>query len=165
MTSTPDQYETPPALFKNLDDEFRFGFDVCAQPSTAKCLNYWTEQNDALSKDWANDTDSNFGKWLWCNPPYSKIMPWIDKAIDAQYKGRGTVMLVMCDPSVQWFSKALVSCSEVRYVTNGRLAFYRDGKPAAGNNKGSAIFVFDPFRIGWCQTVYVDRKYLLRTEN
>lgn len=158
--STSDQYETPLSVFKNLDREFGFGLDVCAQHSTAKCPEYWTEEDDALSKDWATDAGLVFGKWLWCNPPYSDINPWITKAIDAQSKGVGTVMLVMADTSVKWFSRGQLYASETRFITDGRLSFLRDGKPASGNNKGSLIFVFDPHRVGWGQVQFVSRASL-----
>ena len=69
-------------------------------------------------------------------------------------------MLVMCDPSVKWFSEALKYCSEVRFVINGRLSFHKDGVSQGGSNKGSAIFVFDPYRVGTCYTSYVDRSTL-----
>ena len=154
-----DTWATPPEVFRKLDNEFKFAFDVCAQHETAKCPEYWTIEDDALSKDWAKDTSQLFGRSLWCNPPYSKIGPWVQKAIEAQKNGVGTVMLVMCDPSVKWFADAIQYASEIRYIVNGRLAFLNNGVPQKGNNKGSVIFVFDPYRIGWAQTRYVDRGY------
>jgi phage N-6-adenine-methyltransferase len=151
-----DTWATPYAVYDTLDFEFNFDHDVCAQDETAKCLTYWTIEDDSLSKDWVNESlgASNF----WCNPPYSKIMPWVDKAIEAQANGGLVVMLVMCDPSVKWFAKAIEYCSEVRFITNGRLAFLNDGVSQSGNNKGSVIFVFRPDKIGNCQTLYVDRE-------
>ena len=162
--STKDQYETPMDLFKTLDREFDFGHDVCAEYSTTKCPICWTEEDDALSKDWHQDSNKTFGRYLWCNPPYSNIKPWVDKAITAQLNGTGTVMLVMCDPSVAWFARALEYCSEVRFITKGRISFMRDGVKASGNNKGSCIFVFDPHRVGWCDTHYVERDQLMRVK-
>lgn len=90
---------------------------------------------------------------------YNKYKAAFDelKAIDAQSRGVGVVMLVMCDPSVKWFAKALEYCSEVRFITNGRLGFVNNGVVQKGNNKGSVIFVFDPNAIGACKTKYIDR--------
>ena len=157
-----DTWATPPEVFRKLDNEFGFGFDVCAEHETAKCGQYWTIEDDALTKDWATETNNVFGRYLWCNPPYSKIGPWVDKAIEAQINNVGTVMLVMCDPSVKWFSRAIEYASEIRYITNGRLAFLNNGVPQKGNNKGSVVFVFDPHRIGWSQTHYIDREYFFK---
>jgi phage N-6-adenine-methyltransferase len=140
-----DEWATPQPVFNALDREFNFGFDVCAEHETAKCPEYWTIEDDALSKDWAKDTRMIFGKYLFCNPPYSKIGPWVDKAVDAQFNSVGTVMLCMCDPSVKWFGKAISYASEIRFITNGRLAFLKDGVEQKGNNKGSVIFIFEKY--------------------
>lgn len=156
-----DTWSTPPEIFHALDQEFGFGFDVCAEHSTAKCPEYWTIEDDALSKDWAKEAKGVFGKWLWINPPYSSPTRWIEKAIEAQLNGVGSVMLIMCDPSVKWFSLAASMASEIRFITNGRLAFYKDGIKATGNNKGSLIFVFDPHRVSAQHVSFVDRDYLM----
>ncbi len=159
-----DLWATPPAVFNALDSEFRFAFDVCAEDETAKCSDYWTIEDDALSRQWAvagSVFENRIGGYLWCNPPYSKITPWVIKAIEAQADGRGTVMLVMCDPSVKWFSLAAQFASEIRFITEGRLAFHKHGVPQSGNNKGSVIFVFDPHRIGAGHVSFVTREALL----
>lgn len=93
--------------------------------------------------------------------PYSNIKPWVDKAIEAQAAGRGVVMLCMCDPSVGWFAKAIEKASEIRFIKNGRISFLKNGVRAAGNNKGSVIFVFDPHRIGTGHVSFIDRDELL----
>ena len=163
-----DLWSTPPEVFNALDMEFGFGFDVCAEHETAKCAYYWTIEDDTLSKDWAEDAKSQIpGAGLieigaiWCNPPYSKITPWVEKAIEAQRNGRITVMLVMCDPSVKWFSLAQQYVSETRFVTDGRLAFLKNGVPQKGNNKGSVIFVFDPHRVSAGHVSFVTREALM----
>lgn len=155
-----DTWATPPEIFHALDQEFSFGFDVCAEHVTAKCHEYWTIEDDALTQDWSM-AGGVFGQWLFCNPPYSDITPWVEKAIEAQQAGRGTVMLVMCDPSVKWFARAWEYASEIRFITNGRLAFYKNGVRAAGNNKGSVIFVFDPHRIGAGHVSRIERDTLM----
>lgn len=163
-----DLWATPPEVFEALDKEFFFGFDVCAEYETAKCADYWTIEDDALSKDWAEDAKCRIpgagliemGS-LWCNPPYSKIAPWVEKAIEAQLKGRMTVMLVMCDPSVKWFSLAQRYASETRFITDGRLAFLKNGVPQSGNNKGSVIFVFDPHRVSAGHVSFITREALM----
>lgn len=157
-----DLWATPPEVFNALAKEFNFGVDVCAEPETAKCLIFWTVEDDALVQDWARFGRVAFdNNWLWCNPPYSNIRPWVEKAIEAQKAGRGTVMLVMCDPSVKWFSQAQQYASEIRFITNGRLAFHRNGVRQAGNNKGSVIFVFNPHRIGAGHVSFIERDTLI----
>lgn len=162
-----DLWSTPSEVFNALDMEFGFVFDVCAEDKTAQCQDYWTAEDDALTKDWAFDTltsaidNKPLLSCLWCNPPYSNITPWVGKAIEAQKAGRSTVMLVMCDPSVKWFSLAQQYASEIRFITEGRLAFLKNGVPQKGNNKGSVIFVFDPHRIGAGHVSFIPREALM----
>lgn len=40
-------WETPPALFKALDDEFHFTLDVCANERNHKCARYLRRNNMA----------------------------------------------------------------------------------------------------------------------
>lgn len=47
-----DRWQTPSAIFRQLNDEFHFSLDAAAEPSTALCSNYFTEQDDALAKNW-----------------------------------------------------------------------------------------------------------------
>ena len=62
-----------------------------------------------LNPNW-NETSVNglftvWGKKNWVNPPYSKVMPWIDKAIEESKKGNLVVMLLNVDTSTKWFAK------------------------------------------------------------
>lgn len=155
-----DNYATPIEIFRALDQEFCFGFDVCADESTAKCDNYWTIEDDALSIDWKSEGDG-FNYTLWCNPPYSDITPWVMKSQEAQRMGCCVVMLVMADPSVHWFRLAMETVSEVRFI-HGRISFIDEtGKPMHGNNKGNCIFVFDPHRIGTRYVSFIERDDLI----
>ena len=154
-----DTWATPLKIFKYYDAKFNFMLDVCAEDSTAKCKYFLTKENDALSFDW--DSLMVKGEYIWCNPPYSNIAPWVKKAIDCAKGGVGVVMLVMCDPSVKWFSLALEYCTEIQFITNGRISFESDGVPQNGNNKGSCIFIFSPNMLSLRKTTYLDRELLL----
>lgn len=174
-----DLWATPPEVFEALDKEFCFGFDVCAEYETAKCAEYWTIEDDALSKDWAEDAKSRIpGAGLiemgaiWCNPPYSNPFPFIKKAVEAQLNGRLVVMLLNHDMSCDWGRYLLPYVTEIRVLVasgdkkektyeNGRLAFLKNGVPVSSNPKGQAIFIFDPHRVGYCHTTYVAKTSLI----
>jgi len=76
---------------------------------------------DGLSIDWKDKT--------YCNPPYSKPLPWIEKAILENRKGKLIVMLLRMDTSTKWF-KLLQENNAVFLWINGRLRFGDTRKPA-----------------------------------
>jgi site-specific DNA-methyltransferase (adenine-specific) len=47
-----DDYETPRALFDELNKEFGFTIDAAASASNAKLPRYWTKAEDALAQEW-----------------------------------------------------------------------------------------------------------------
>jgi phage N-6-adenine-methyltransferase len=68
-----DNLETPWEFFMPLHERFRFTLDACALPHNTKCPRYFTPEQDGLRRSWA-------GERVWCNPPYSQIEPWAQKA-------------------------------------------------------------------------------------
>jgi phage N-6-adenine-methyltransferase len=68
-----DNLETAPEMFEALHKRFRFTVDVAALPHNAKLPRYFTPDDDGLAQSWA-------GERVWCNPPYSNIEPWAEKA-------------------------------------------------------------------------------------
>lgn len=60
-SSKTELWETPQALFDELNAEFHFTVDVCALPENAKCDRYYTPEQDGLAQKWEGV--------CWCNPP------------------------------------------------------------------------------------------------
>lgn len=52
FTSNSNEWATPIALFAELDSEFHFDLDPCATPENAKCSEFYTIENDGLTKNW-----------------------------------------------------------------------------------------------------------------
>lgn len=132
-----DLWQTPKGLFRALYREFRFDGDVAASHKNKLLPDYFTEDKSALR----DDVD-----WFcsnWCNPPYSDIGPWVDKAAQQHDLGKTTVMLVPADTSVKWFKRAYETCNDIRFIS-GRLAFINADtqKPVSGNNKGSVLLIW-----------------------
>lgn len=154
-------WQTPPEIAAALHDEFNFTLDVAASDQNHLFPMYFTERDNGLAQSWSVPGLSGF---CWCNPPYSDITPWVKKAADQNKFGCvGTVMLVPADMSVGWFREALLSVSEVRIITGGRLSFVRaDTKqPVNGNNKGSMLLIWRPVAAVTPITTYVDREALM----
>lgn len=142
--SIRDLWQTPKPLFERLNLEFGFTCDVAASDENALVLADWiTEEEDALhySRGW--------GSVSWCNPPYSKILPWVEKAIAEHKQGCTVVMLVPADPSVKWFKRAFETCNEVRFIS-GRIGFINaeTQKAVKENPKGSVLFIWRAHAVG-----------------
>lgn len=164
ISNTPksfkDRWRTPIEVFKTLDAEFNFKLDAAADESNALCKKFLTEQQDALTCDWNSEGA------IFCNPPYSKIMPWVKKAAEQHRKQNQTiVMLLPSDTSTAWFQEAIKTSHEARFITEGRLSFIsaetgKEGK--TGNSKGSVLFIWRPWRKLGCRMTYVQRRELLK---
>lgn len=170
--ATRDMTQTPLWLFRAMDLEFNFAIDAAALPETALCEKYLTPDIDALSVDWGDFiSPSARAPWAWLNPPYSDIGPWVEKAIEQQGRGIGTVMLVPQDTSTEWYPG--MRASEVRHITgyhdangkwrNGRVSFINKatGEEMKGNHKGSMLLIFAPNWRGECRIRDVSKLTLL----
>lgn len=139
--SIKDCWQTPRAIFDYYNERFNFNMDVaCSDENKLVSEDWLTEDDDALAyyTDW---NSRNF-----CNPPYSDIAPWVQKAItQSRIANRLTVMLIPADTSVKWFKLAYENCTECHLIS-GRVSFVNADtqKPVNGNNKGSVVFIFDP---------------------
>lgn len=156
-----DLWRTPPALFTSLDAEFCFQLDAAAAPHNALCRKFITAEQNTLKTPWADYL--SIPGYVWLNPPYSDIMPFVKKAAAESVNQIGTVMLVPADTSVGWFKEAIQTASEVRFITAGRLAFINPvtGKPVSGNNKGSMLIIWRPYPRTHCNFATVDRDELM----
>jgi phage N-6-adenine-methyltransferase len=124
------KWSTDEGLFSELDKEFNFVLDVCAEIGTAKCNKFFTVDNNALVQDWY--VASIFGSGaIWCNPPYGRgVINWVKKGFNESQKGCCVVMLLASRTDTRWFAE-YASKGEVRFI-QGRLRF--------GNAKNNAPF-------------------------
>ena len=155
-----DLWRTPPALFASLDAEFCFQLDAAAAHN-ALCRKFITAEQNTLETPWADYL--SIPGYVWLNPPYSDITPFVKKAAAESANQIGTVMLVPADTSVGWFKEAIQTASEVRFITAGRLAFINpvSGKPVSGNNKGSMLIIWRPYPRTHCHFATVGRDELM----
>lgn len=82
-----DDRETPPCVWVPLDAEFRFTIDVAASTENTKCVRYCTTSGFHIGKILVRpDADGLAVPWggerVWCNPPYSGLRPWVERAWD-----------------------------------------------------------------------------------
>lgn len=73
-TDRGDERSTDPALFAALAGRFGgFTLDAAASAENAKCARYIDEAANGLERTWV-------GERVWCNPPYSEVRAWVEKA-------------------------------------------------------------------------------------
>lgn len=139
--------------------------DAAAAQHNALCRKFITAEQNTLETPWADYL--SIPGYVWMNPPYSDITPFVKKAASESTNQIGTVMLVPADTSVGWFKEATHTASEVRFITAGRLAFINPvtGKPVSGNNKGSLLIIWKPYPRTHCEFTTVDRDTLMAYGN
>lgn len=52
FSSKTDQWATPESFFNNLNGEFNFDLDPCADEYNHKCERYYTKEDNGLSQNW-----------------------------------------------------------------------------------------------------------------
>ena len=127
-----DDRRTPRDLFDARHALHRFTIDAAASPENAMLTRFWTRADDALAQDWR-------GERVWCNPPYSDLRPWVEKAA----KGGAAIvdMLLPANRCEQaWWQDVIEPTRDTpggprALFLRGRLRFERPGwtKPTRGD--------------------------------
>jgi hypothetical protein len=141
-----DTRDTPPDLFADLVKLYgkAFALDVCACHSNAKVLGayYTLEGLASQGKIVRPGVDGLSGRWTkdwFCNPPFSEIGRWVDKAWAS---GQPGLMIVPNTKGEQgWWQGGiepfrdgrapgvLGACDLTTHFMRGRKLFLQDGKP------------------------------------
>jgi len=151
FSSCRHDYETPPDLFKLLDDEFHFECDLAASKENAKCAKYFDVQSDALDP---------FNVWegvCFLNPPFGvpgkvsqiergyRMARWMRKAVLCSHVNGATIVaLIPARTDTRWFLDYVNPYAEIRFV-NRRLRFGTpDGKKPKSATFPSIVAIFRP---------------------
>lgn len=139
-----DYWGTPQWLFDRFKAEFPFALDAAACDFNSKCPLYL---EDGLAFNWADIVPP--GMWVWNNPPFSNVDPWVKQWIRCAESGVGVVSIVNSQTGAKWYHEAMAACSELR-LSIGRVGFIDPvtGKPNNQNNLGQTVFVFEPGNLG-----------------
>lgn len=132
-----DYWHTPRELFDVLNAEFGFDFDAAAHEKNALCSNWMGEGVDSLRTPWE-------GRVAWCNPPYSKMAPFVYRAWDQVSQGivQTAVLLIPAytDPAY-WWDCIVPHAAEIRFL-KGRVSFLEHGTKRESARFPSVIVVF-----------------------
>lgn len=52
FSSNTDNWSTPQHVFDELNDEFHFNLDPCADNQNHKCDKFYTKEDNGLLQDW-----------------------------------------------------------------------------------------------------------------
>lgn len=114
FSSASDEWATPADVYAALDAEFHFDFDPCP-------LGGGVDGTAPLFVSWSNRT-------VFCNPPYSNIRPFLERALEADV----AVFLIPARTDTRWMHQIVLPyAKEIRFI-KGRLKF--------GDAKNSAPF-------------------------
>ena len=130
-----DDRRTLADFFVPLHEQHRFTVDAAASDENTLLPRFWTRESNALIQPWR-------GERVWCNPPYSRLEPWVEKAWTEMVDGECelVVMLLPANRCEQGFWQ--------RHIEP-----YRDGGPFHGVQlrtrflPGRMRFGFPPSRI------------------
>ena len=93
ISKETDLWQTPKELFNKLDDEFHFDYDVCQNGENG--LKPYL--GDYLEKEYSNCV-------CFMNPPYSRPILFIGRALELSKSGVTTICLLKVDTATKWFA-------------------------------------------------------------
>jgi site-specific DNA-methyltransferase (adenine-specific) len=126
--SKSDKWGTPHELYETLNKEFNFNHDPCP-------LDWKMGDLDGLTTEWGTST--------FCNPPYSNVSKWIQKAHTEWRKGKTIVLLIYAITDTIAFHKYIYGFAELRFI-KGRVKFIDPNNPQKSSPapKASMLVIF-----------------------
>lgn len=130
-----DEWATPRDRFAEWAAELGpFDLDAAATAENALCDRFFTAEDDGLAQPWSGT--------VWCNPPYSNVARWVEKAHESALNGATVVCLVPARTDTRWWHEHVAQAADVRFI-RGRLRFgdARNSAPFP-----SVLIIFRPDR-------------------
>lgn len=142
FSSATDNWATPQDFFNKLNEKYNFNLDPCASKENHKCENYFTQEQDWLTKKrtlvdekylWQYNfhrTDRNKKSIVFCNPPYWKVLKdWVKKASEEIKEDycETIVMLIPARTDTKYFHEYIYKKEnvEIEFI-KWRLIFWSD---------------------------------------
>lgn len=131
-----DDRAMDPVVFAGLNERFHFTVDAASSHENALLDRHWTLAEDGLKQSWR-------GERVWCNPPYSNIEPWVEKAWREIVWAELAVMLLPANRTEQgWWQRQIEPFRDGRVeptcrveFLSGRIRFLRPGQRRIGPNE------------------------------
>lgn len=107
-------WETPPELLAALSPAFTFDLDVCALRANVSAVAFFSPSNDGLRQPWHGT--------CWCNPPYSEVGTWVEKAYQESLTNVRVLCLTFARTDTSWWQRYAPHASVITFL-RGRLRF------------------------------------------
>lgn len=133
------EWRTPPELFRELNQEFRFTLDPCTTADNPLGVRYiFTEAENGLARLWGSQR-------VFMNPPYGReVAAWTRKARASAEAGALVVGLLPASTDLEWWHRDVLGPkAEIRYI-RGRVRFLTDGPYRASGFFASVIVIWRP---------------------
>lgn len=141
-----DNWQTPPDLMQVLNQRYKFTTEVAAAADNRALpgLPYLGLDNglDAL------DPNNPWGEMNYCNPPYSKIGPFVEAAERQARYCQSTLLLIPAYTDTKYWQGIIDYAAQDVELLRGRLRFWDNGKPGKDTARfPSATVLFTPYGI------------------
>lgn len=151
-----DYWETPDYLYNWIDKRYGIEIDLACTSENCKAANGFY-----ADKDW-NAFDYEWGKLAnvgFCNPPYSDIDPWLNKALNERDMYDFTTVFVIPMPNGERRDSMIFQADRLWFIRD-RISFIHADikKVGPGNTRGTIIAVYG----GWDRGVScIDRQTII----
>ena len=110
---TKQDYGTPDSFITAVNLLWPICFDLAADMDNKVRMAYFTETDNALTKDWhiiSNIHQHETPAYLWLNPPFRDFTPWAKKCREESEKGAKILMLAISSSTGWWRKYAEGHC-------------------------------------------------------
>lgn len=111
-------YATPREFMRAVVSRFGLlSFDLAASPHNTKNPNYFSKEDDSLTKNW-----HEIRGLLYLNPPFDNIAPWAEKCLLESSRGAKILFLTPASVGSNWFANFVHRKALVLFL-QGRISF------------------------------------------
>lgn len=124
-------------------DIYNFIWDLAASAENSVVPgHFFNEEQNSLTRTWLHlgypDDTTN---WLWLNPPYKDITPWVAKCATESKAGACIACLVPASTGANWWLNHVVNDAYILFL-NGRLTFVGADAPYP---RDLVLLLYTPF--------------------
>lgn len=168
-------WKTPPEFFRLVTEEvyeartFGWGLDAAASDEDHMVSHYITVEEGGLSTSWRGRLEelvsvrpvSPLQRPVWCNPPFSLLGRFLEKAYRESRVGVTSVVLGLGSTDTEWFHSYGIRADEI-WMLRGRVRFVHPitGDPGPAPRSQHAVYVYRPHWSGPARIIGRDSKTL-----